>query len=621
MKRTVLLTVMVLVVLGLGYQLQKCRSRPEPKPARVDPMTLRHTGSGRIVGFTEENGTQAWLGIPFARPPVGKMRWRAPLPADEWKGTRETLRTGSVCTQIGGLLGGVPKEQYGKAIGSEDCLFLNVRAPAFTPDGVPQGEDRLPVMLWIHGGGNTIGHGGNYDGKAFVAKHRVVFITINYRLGPFGWFSHPAFRGADTTPEDRSGNYGTLDVIRALTWVKNNISAFGGDPGNVTVFGESAGARNTITMLLSPKARGLLQRAAVQSGGSTTITRARAENYRDAAEPGHAYSSREIINQLLIADGIAADRAAAKMHQDEMSDREIAEYLRSKDSYDILGAYEPRAGGMLSVPQLFRDGAVLPIESALDVFRDVSRYNAVPVILGTNRDEHKLFMVQDPAYVDIYFGLYMRRKDPEQYERVSSYRTDIRKATGVDRMAAVLRESQGPSVYAYRFDWDEEPSIFGMDMSAFLGAAHGVEIPFVFENFASGFLARYVNSDENLPGREALAHSMSSYWAEFAYSGAPRKGRDGEQPEWLPWDNSPAEGDKFIIFDTPSDGGIRMSSDTIGLEEVRDRLLTETGFRNQEEHCEIYAIALADSELWDDEEYASLGREGCRNYPKHTYMR
>jgi para-nitrobenzyl esterase len=264
---------------------------------------------------------------------------------------------------------------------------------------------------------------------------------------------------------------------------------------------------------------------------------------------------------------------------------------------------------------------VLPIESALDVFRDVSRYNAVPVILGTNRDEHKLFMVQDPAYVDIYFGLYMRMKDPEQYERVSSYRTDIRKATGVDRIAAVLRESQGPSVYAYRFDWDEEPSIFGMDMSAFLGAAHGVEIPFVFENFASGFLARYVNSDENLPGREALAHSMSSYWAEFAYSGAPRKGRDGEQPEWLPWGDSQAEGGKFIIFDTPSDGGIRMSSDTIGLEDVRDRLLAETGLRNQEEHCEIYAIGLADSELWDDEEYASLGREGCRNYPKQNYMR
>jgi len=620
-RRIVLLIVVTLVALGLGYQLHKYRSRPKPKLVSVDPMTLRFTNSGRVVGFTEDNGTHAWLGIPFARAPVGDLRWRAPLPAHEWEGTREALRTGSVCTQIGGLLGGVPSEQFGKAIGSEDCLFLNVRAPAFAPDAIPQGEDRLPVMLWIHGGGNSIGHGGNYDGKVFVAKHRVVFITINYRLGPFGWFSHPALRGAGTTPEDRSGNYGTLDVIRALTWVKDNISAFGGDPGNVTVFGESAGARNTVTMLLSPRAKGLLHRAAVQSGGSTTITRARGENYRDAVEPGHAYSSREIINHLLIADGFAADRAEAKTHQDEMSDPEIAEYLRSKSSYEILRVYQPRAGGMLSVPQLFRDGVVLPRESALDVFRDVDRYNAVPVILGTNRDEHKLFMVRDPEYVDSYFGLYVRMKDPELYELVGGYRTDIRKARGVDRMAAVLSESQGPSVYAYRFDWDEEPSLLGVDLSTLLGAAHGVEIPFVFDNFASGFLARYVNSDENLPGREALAESMSSYWAELAYGGAPRRGRDGRQPEWQPWDNGPGEGNKLIIFDTPGEGGIRMSPDTIGLEEIRTRLLAETRLRSQEEHCRIYVIALADSELWDDEEYASLGREGCGSYPKQRYMR
>jgi len=616
-KRIGFLIVVILVVVGVGYWLQRSRSEPEPEPVSADPVTLRLTSSGSVIGFAEDNGTHAWLGIPFARPPVGEWRWRAPLPPDDWKGTREALSIGSVCPQIGGLLGGVPDELHGKPIGSEDCLFLNIRAPASAPGQRAQ----LPVMVWIHGGGNTIGHGGNYDGSVFVAQYGVVFVTLNYRLGPLGWFSHPALRGEGTTPEDRSGNYGTLDVIRALSWVKGNIAAFGGDPERVTVFGESAGARNTITMMLSPKARGLFHRAAVQSGGSTTITRARAENYQDAADPGHGSSSREVISRLLIADGIAADRTGAMAHQEQMSDHEIAAYLRSKPAHDVLQMYQSRAAGMLSVPQLFRDGVVLPAEDALEAFSDVSRYNAVPVILGTNRDEHRLFMIRDPEYVNRYLGFYIRMKDPEHYELIDDYRTDIRKAAGVDRIAAALRDSQGPSVYAYRFDWDEEPSILGMDLGVLLGAAHGVEIPFVFNKFDTSFLARYTNSEGNRPGRQALGDSMSSYWAQLAYSGSPGWGRDGKQPEWRPWDNDPGAADKFIIFDTAEDGGIRMSSDTMGLDDLRARLLAETRFRDQEEHCQMYVMALADSELWDDGEYARLGSEGCGSYPKQNYMR
>jgi para-nitrobenzyl esterase len=476
-------------------------------------------------------------------------------------------------------------------------------------------------MLWIHGGGNTIGHAGGYDGSVFVEQHRVVFVTINYRLGPLGWFSHPALRGDDASPEDQSGNYGTLDVIRALTWVRSNIMAFGGDPGNVTVFGESAGARNTVMTMLSPKARGLFHRAAVQSGGSTTITRARGENYRDAEDPGHGSSSREVINRLLIADGIAADRESAMAHQARMDEGEMAEYLRSKPAHDLLKAYPTRAGGMLGVPQLFRDGVVLPAQDALEVFGDRRQYNAVPVILGTNRDEHKLFMIQDPEHVNRYLGFYIRLKDPERYELIDEYRTDMRKAGGVDGIAAVLRDSQGPSVYAYRFDWDEEPSILGMDLSVLLGAAHGMEIPFVFNNFGTSFTTRYTSSEENRPGREALGNSMSSYWAELAYTGSPGRGRDGQQPEWRAWDNTPGAKDKFIIFDTADDGGIRMSSDTIGVDDLRGRLLAETRFKDQEEHCRMYVMALADSDLFDDQEYAGLGSEGCGSYPKQDYMR
>jgi para-nitrobenzyl esterase len=621
MKRAVLSVALILVVLVIGFRLWQYATRPEPRVVTADPATLRVTGSGPVVGFVEDNGTHAWLGIPFASPPVGELRWRAPLPPDAWERTREALEIGSVCTQIGGLLGGVAESQFGEPIGSEDCLFLNLWAPAFAPGRLPAGDGPLPVMVWLHGGGNTIGHGGSYNGKFLADRYGVIVVTINYRLGPFGWFSHPALRGEGATAEDRSGNYGTLDVIRSLAWVRDNIESFGGDPGNVTVFGESAGARNTVTLLHSPRARGLFHRAIVQSGGSLTMSRARAENYRDAREPGHRCSSREIVNQLLIADGLVTDREAAKARQDRMSDREIAAYLRGKEAYDFLALYKRRSAGMLSLPQLFRDGTVLPPENPLEVFADPDRYNAVPVILGSNRDEYKLFMIWDPEYVKTYFGFYRRMRDPELYERVSSYLTDHKKATGVDEIARILRESQGATVYAYRFDWDEEPSILGMDLSVLLGAAHGLEIPFVFGGVDSGFLGAYIASDGNYPGRKALSDVMSSYWAEFAYSGSPGRGRDGDALEWLPWDKGSPDGVKFIIFDTAADGGIRMASSTTRLRDLNERLLAETGFASQEKHCEIYVKLFEYSDLWDDRDYADLGREGCNGYPRESYAR
>jgi para-nitrobenzyl esterase len=322
----------------------------------------------------------------------------------------------------------------------------------------------------------------------------------------------------------------------------------------------------------------------------------------------------------LIIDGIVADRETAKAHQDRMSNPEIAAYLRSRDNHNFLDLYPARSAGMYSLPQVFRDGVVLPKDKALEAFQDRARYNAVPVILGSNRDEYKLFMARKSEYVATYFGFFRRIRDRDLYELVSSYRADGWKATGVDEMARVLRESQGPTVYAYRFDWDEEPTLLGMDLSVLLGAAHGLEIPFVFGDFDSGFLGPYMKSDENYAGRQTLSDAMSSYWAEFAYSGSPGRGRNGAALEWKAWDNSPGR-PKFIIFDTPVDPGIRMSADTIRLSEVNERLLAETGFASQEKHCEMYVNLLEDSDLWDDGAYARLGREGCTSYPMENYVR
>ena len=210
----------------------------------------------------------------------------------------------------------------------------------------------------------------------------------------------------------------------------------------------------------------------------------------------------------------------------------------------------------------------------------------------------------------------------------SSYTSDIWKAAAVDNPARVLRTSQGANVYAYRFDWDEEPKIMGADLSIILGAAHGLEIPFVFNTDKAGFTGAYTNSAKNSEGRTMLANAMSSYWTEFAYSGSPGKGRDGRQVEWKPWNDDTADSEKLIIFDTPQDKGIRVSSYSITLETVKKRLVAETGFESQENHCQLYVELFGDLksdrsylELWNDQEYESLGREGCRNYPRETFFR
>jgi para-nitrobenzyl esterase len=223
-------------------------------------------------------------------------------------------------------------------------------------------------------------------------------------------------------------------------------------------------------------------------------------------------------------------------------------------------------------------------------------------------------MSMNPEYVGL-LGV----KDQPYYDMVAGYLDEGWKATGADEIAAVLTEAQGEDVYVYRFDWDEEPSFLGSDMGKLVGAGHALEIPFVFNNFEAIFLGfGLFFSDDNQVGRQALAESMSSYWAEFAHTGSPGKGRDGSEVEWKAWDNA-GGADKFIILDTPADRGIRMSSDAVRLDELKQMLLEETRFKSQAKHCAAYFWIFGRHESWDDEEYANLGKEGCGDYPKELF--
>ncbi len=619
MKRTAKTGALIGGLIVAGMCAVGCGRGERERPV-LDPAARRVMHLGEVVGFTGRYGSHTWLGIPYAKPPVGTLRWRAPQPPDAWTGTREALAPPSVCTQYASPFGGVTDAQPGDPVGSEDCLYVNVYAPRCAPEGLPSGTARLPVMLWIHGGGNTIGEGGFYNGGNLAVTQNLIVITMNYRLGPFGWFRHAALRGDDTTDADRSGNFGTLDLIRALQWVQENASAFGGDPGNVTIFGESAGGTNVFSLLLSPPAHGLFHRAIVESGGLGFRNVAEAENFTDDAQPGDPNSSNEAVLRLLIADKPAPDRAAAKTRLAGMSPADVTRYLRAKTSFQILSAYPPLAGSdMINLPLVFRDGAVLPQDDPMQRFTRADGYNQVPVIVGTNRDENKLFMFGDPERVQRLLWIFPRLRDSQHYVLSAEYLAKMWKATGADEPAAAMRAVQGPNVFAYRFDWDEEPTVLGADLSVMLGAAHAFEIPFVFGHFDLGRDGNVIFTKTNEPSRMVLSKQMMSYWAEFAYHGAPGRGRDRQQVEWAPWGNGDAASPKYLIFDTAADGGLRLSSDTLTETSVLAAVDSDPRLPTQREKCTIFRELAEWSRRFTKQDYPSAGRNGCAAYPFDAY--
>lgn len=576
----------VLAVLAAG-----CGDRERPLPT-ADGTSLRSTEQGRVVGYVGDYGNHVWRGIDYAKAPVGDLRWRAPENPSPWAETREALRQGAYCPQFVSRFGGVTGEE-GEIKGNEDCLFLDIYAKRRETSAVPSGDERVPVLFWIHGGGNVIGHAGFYDGGFMAETHDVVVVAINYRLGPLGWFRHASLRDSESSAADRSGNFGTLDMIRALEWVRDNIAAFGGDPSNVTIFGESAGAKDVFSLLLSPRAKGLFHRAVAQSGSTYFTSIEAAENRTE--EGGAAGSSNEVLLVLLQEEEGAGNRDEAKARLAEMTSTEIAEYLRGQSAEALLGSYlNDQTEGLIEMPLTFREGEVIPLEDARERFSDPETWNVVPVIAGTNRDENKLFMYADPEYVKYRFGFLPRMVDEERFNLEARYRSLMWKASGADEPLGAMRLGSD-AVWSYRFDWDEEPSVLGADLSVMLGAAHGFEIPFVFGHFSLGEAGDVIFTDDNLPGRQELSRAMMSYWAEFAATGDPGRGRDGSLPQWSGW-NPDEKAEKFMIFDTTGGGGLRMAPGSVTQSSVLAMAEADPSLAARDDRCVILSQIVA----WSD---------------------
>ncbi len=583
---------------------------PPPEPIVADPDTRRSTALGDVVGFRSKAGAHVWRGLPFAEPPVGELRWRAPRPAEPWSGTREALEWGSSCVQFAGPMMVGEGIEEGDVAGSEDCLYLNVFAPPAKPGDVPRGTNRLPVMVWIHGGGNTVGDALMYDASTLATSQDVVVVSVHYRMGVFGWLYHEALHGDDSTLDDRSGNYGTLDTIAALTWVRDHIAVFGGDPTRVTVFGESAGGSNVFALLTSPRAAGLFHRAIVQSGGGWTVPIAEARNPVDGSPPGHERSSSELLYEMLVQQGAAKDRAGAKAKAADMSAAAIADTLRSRTPEELFRPFDGKGfGGMYSWPGLIRDGVVLPDMDAREAFA-AGRYNAVPAIFGTNRDENKLFMAFSSPDVARIAMIPLWFKNERMYELSSEYGAKGWKARGADEAADAIARSGRSRAWVYRFDWDEEGRLLWVDFSRLFGAAHALELPFVFGTLNLGRASEYVFPEESYAGARALADTMMDYWGRFARTGDP--GGEGAAAPWPAWE---AGAGRFLLFDSEAGGGLSLSNETVTRDGVVAAVATDDRFESDAERCIIYGESVVFGANMTEDEYREVLDGACADVP------
>ena len=535
------------------------KGRPAPAAPLADPDSLRLTPLGPVIGIADKHDTHAWLGIPYAQPPVGALRWKAPRPPLAWTATKEALAFGPPALQFAGETIGAPPAEHGRIVGSEDCLTLNVFAPRMMPEQVGRAAP-LPVMVWIHGGANTVGTAAAFPVLRNLAGHdEVVVVSMNYRLGIFGWFSLAELEAGDASPEDRSGNFGTLDLIAALKWVRQNIAAFGGDPGNVTIFGESAGALNVYSLLASPLAAGLFHKAIAQSPLTLSFTLDQARNLADDAEPGHVHSSRELVRRWL------GPAHATSVPQ-------LAGLLRARPAAELLAAIPPGPLGFYDIPQVLRDGHVLPLAPMRELFADAGRYNAVPLITGSNRDEYKLFMANNPEFVRLVFGKLPLIRDRAAYDLYGRYMSDLWKASCVDEPASSMVGGGHADVWVYRFDWDEYPDVPLIHPPVLLGANHALEMAFVMRDVEGEIDPFRCATKGNRAARQQVSDTMASCWTHFARHGTLPPGR------WPRWSTN-EDADKLMLFDSDAGGGVRMSKLRLDSEQLKQRLAAEPALR------------------------------------------
>ena len=515
------------------------------------------TSSG-ISSSYSNSGILNWDDIPYAKPPIGNLRWKAPREIT-YSESLLLPKDNNFCVQRPSGMGGSEGEGYFS--GTEDCLYLDIKAPKNSS------EKQLPVMFWIHGGGNTSGLKDLYDFSKMVKRHDVIVVSINYRLGPFGWFTHPAIQGLQSGL-DKTSNFGTLDIIEALKWVQSNISLFGGDPNNVTIFGESAGGHNVFSLLVSKEAKGLFHKAISQSGYTTTIQTDLAFK-QDGYSPTSNYASFNIVDKVL-------QKNAVKINQSSLDQKELRKILLDLSTKDFFSHYAKRPS-YEDIPLMTADGVVIPVMGLRKALASKEHLNIVPTIAGSNRDEVKLWLGSAEYFVDLKFSPVGRLlgipkvslKDKEAFEIFNHYRSSAWKLRGVDGPLRAMKEAGNEILYAYRFDWDDHRRFVVGDFKKLIGAAHATEIPLLTGNNKLvgdyGFLI-YPRG----PSKRFTSKNMMKFWANFAREGTP--GKSTNSIKWNAYND--VDKSNFIILDNRAN--LDMSSDMISFKSLVSDLHKET---------------------------------------------
>jgi para-nitrobenzyl esterase len=542
----------------------------------IDPAVK--TAFGQLKGYVDQ-GTLIWKGVPFASPPVGPLRWALPKDPMPWEGIREATKSAKKCTQLETTDEWIPTGVIDPE-GSEDCLYLDIYRPERSAH-----QGLLPVYVWIHGGSNNMGAASQYDGTFLAKQSDVVVVTVQYRLGPIGWFFHPAIQSGGSDKLADSGNFGTLDNIQALKWVQKNIQFFGGDPNKVTIAGESAGGHNVMNLVVSPLGKGLFHRAMSQSAGSPTVPTAA------ALKSANDYIEKVIRYKENVSVSTAAERRTAME-----ANGTLKVYLNGIDGETFYLALL-KSGAVPNFPAI-EDGTVIPTGGRMPTIK-AGKHNMVPIILGSNEYESKPFMIlfsprKPPAgssnpytwfnLLDVLNGkqkpgggvfkledVLPTQADKDFYEITGYYGSRNWTAKNVDTVARELVKVQD-NVYAYFFKWGgigSGPSPFDF----ICGAGHGAEIPFFLggEKSYGFFLSSFIPANE--AGRKELQNLMMKYLQNFIWTGNPNNPSGVKQlTEWKKWANDQGAPKKLLFDASLERSKIMMTDEELTIEGVTAEL-------------------------------------------------